>query len=32
MHLIRDCWSENPAERPKIKTVKTLLRSMNTGK
>ncbi|CAD5229924.1 unnamed protein product [Bursaphelenchus xylophilus] len=31
-HLIRDCWSENPNERPRITTVKTLLQSMNTSK
>ena len=32
LHLIKDCWSENPNERPKMDTVKTLLKSMNTGK
>ncbi|CAD5226277.1 unnamed protein product [Bursaphelenchus okinawaensis] len=31
-HLIRDCWSENPLERPRITTVKTLLESMNTSR
>uniref|UniRef100_A0A7E4VEA1 Guanylate cyclase n=1 Tax=Panagrellus redivivus TaxID=6233 RepID=A0A7E4VEA1_PANRE len=32
LHLIRDCWSENPADRPTITTIKNLLKSMNTGK
>ncbi|KAH7730270.1 Protein GCY-4 [Aphelenchoides avenae] len=32
LHLIRDCWSENPNERPKIETVRSLLKSMNVGR
>ncbi|VDM41191.1 unnamed protein product [Toxocara canis] len=31
LHLVRDCWSENPAERPNAETIKNLLRSMNGG-
>ncbi|KAI6227487.1 Guanylate cyclase [Aphelenchoides fujianensis] len=31
-HLVRDCWSENPSERPRIETVHTLLGSMNTSR
>uniref|UniRef100_A0A915EFH3 Guanylate cyclase n=1 Tax=Ditylenchus dipsaci TaxID=166011 RepID=A0A915EFH3_9BILA len=30
-HLIRDCWTENPSERPKIETIRSLLRSMRNG-
>uniref|UniRef100_A0A914Y8R7 Guanylate cyclase n=1 Tax=Panagrolaimus superbus TaxID=310955 RepID=A0A914Y8R7_9BILA len=32
VHLIKDCWNEIPADRPRMETVKTLLKSMNTGK
>lgn len=31
-HLIRDCWSESPSERPRATTVQTLLHSMNTSR
>ncbi|KAI1701121.1 adenylate and guanylate cyclase catalytic domain-containing protein [Ditylenchus destructor] len=31
-HLVKDCWNENPLERPKIGTVRSLLTSMNTAK
>jgi hypothetical protein len=27
-HLIRDCWCESPADRPKMEMVRTLLRQM----
>ncbi|EPB79952.1 adenylate/guanylate cyclase catalytic domain protein [Ancylostoma ceylanicum] len=30
LHLIRDCWTERPSERPPIDTVKSLMRSMNS--
>ncbi|KAL3100669.1 hypothetical protein niasHT_020948 [Heterodera trifolii] len=32
LHLIKDCWDESPAERPKMETVTALLQSMNTGR
>uniref|UniRef100_A0A914C3U4 Guanylate cyclase domain-containing protein n=1 Tax=Acrobeloides nanus TaxID=290746 RepID=A0A914C3U4_9BILA len=32
IHLIRDCWAENEDERPKIETVKSLLKAMQGGK
>uniref|UniRef100_A0A914HN36 Guanylate cyclase n=1 Tax=Globodera rostochiensis TaxID=31243 RepID=A0A914HN36_GLORO len=32
LHLIKDCWDESPAERPKMETVNALLQSMNTGR
>uniref|UniRef100_A0A914C6E2 guanylate cyclase n=1 Tax=Acrobeloides nanus TaxID=290746 RepID=A0A914C6E2_9BILA len=32
VHLIRDCWAENEDERPKIETVKSLLKAMQGGK
>ncbi|KAJ1364591.1 hypothetical protein KIN20_024713 [Parelaphostrongylus tenuis] len=32
LHMIRDCWSEKPSERPPIKVVKTNMRVMNTSK
>ena len=32
LHLVRDCWNENPADRPKMDTVKSLLRSMHSGR
>ena len=32
LHLVKDCWSETPTERPKMDTVRSLLQSMNTGK
>ncbi|KAF8360859.1 gcy-3, partial [Pristionchus pacificus] len=28
LHLVRDCWSEEPAERPTIEQVKSIMRSM----
>uniref|UniRef100_A0A7E4ZTS6 Guanylate cyclase n=1 Tax=Panagrellus redivivus TaxID=6233 RepID=A0A7E4ZTS6_PANRE len=28
LHLIRDCWDENPAKRPKMDVVKNLMKSM----
>ncbi|PIC50355.1 hypothetical protein B9Z55_001286 [Caenorhabditis nigoni] len=31
-HLIRDCWTEKPSERPPIDQVKSLLKGMNDGK
>ncbi|KAE9548179.1 hypothetical protein FO519_008608 [Halicephalobus sp. NKZ332] len=32
LHLIRDCWSENAHDRPKIETVRSLLKSMVVGR
>lgn len=32
VHLIRDCWTEKPSERPTVDQVKSLLRSMNDGR
>uniref|UniRef100_A0A0N5BER9 guanylate cyclase n=1 Tax=Strongyloides papillosus TaxID=174720 RepID=A0A0N5BER9_STREA len=32
LHLIQDMWSEEPGERPKIETVKKLIKEMNPGK
>uniref|UniRef100_A0AC34FJA6 Guanylate cyclase n=1 Tax=Panagrolaimus sp. ES5 TaxID=591445 RepID=A0AC34FJA6_9BILA len=32
LHLIRDCWSEAPSERPKIEVVRSLLKSMHNGR
>ncbi|CAI2350695.1 unnamed protein product [Caenorhabditis sp. 36 PRJEB53466] len=32
LHLIRDCWTEKPSERPTIEQVKSLLRSMSDGR
>ncbi|KAK5981259.1 Guanylate cyclase domain-containing protein, partial [Trichostrongylus colubriformis] len=32
LHLIRDCWTERPSERPHINMVKSNLRSMNSGR
>ncbi|EGT39195.1 hypothetical protein CAEBREN_31268 [Caenorhabditis brenneri] len=32
LHLIRDCWTEKPSERPSIDQVKSLLKGMNDGK
>ncbi|VDM25435.1 unnamed protein product [Toxocara canis] len=32
IHLIRDCWSEEPEKRPKASTIKTLIRNMNPGR
>ena len=29
IHLIRDCWNENPEKRPKMETVKVLMKNMN---
>uniref|UniRef100_A0A9J2PT80 guanylate cyclase n=3 Tax=Ascaris TaxID=6251 RepID=A0A9J2PT80_ASCLU len=31
IHLIKDCWHENPAERPNAQTLQNLLRSMNSN-
>ncbi|KAF1768995.1 hypothetical protein GCK72_000808 [Caenorhabditis remanei] len=31
-HLIRDCWTEKPSERPSIEQIKSLLKGMNDGK
>ncbi|PIC23837.1 hypothetical protein B9Z55_017393 [Caenorhabditis nigoni] len=32
LHLVRDCWTERPSERPDIKQVSSQLRSMNTNR
>ncbi|KAF8370361.1 hypothetical protein PRIPAC_76790 [Pristionchus pacificus] len=32
LHLIRDCWGENPRDRPTTDTIKSLLRSMHSGR
>ncbi|KAI1717677.1 adenylate and guanylate cyclase catalytic domain-containing protein [Ditylenchus destructor] len=32
VHLLRDCWAENPNDRPKMEMVKQLLKSMNSGR
>ncbi|GMT22899.1 hypothetical protein PFISCL1PPCAC_14196, partial [Pristionchus fissidentatus] len=32
LHLIRDCWSESPADRPAIEQVKSIMRSMVNGR
>uniref|UniRef100_A0A914E7A9 Guanylate cyclase n=1 Tax=Acrobeloides nanus TaxID=290746 RepID=A0A914E7A9_9BILA len=32
LHVIKDSWSDEPSERPKIETIKNLLQSMNTSK
>uniref|UniRef100_A0A914YCS2 guanylate cyclase n=1 Tax=Panagrolaimus superbus TaxID=310955 RepID=A0A914YCS2_9BILA len=32
LHLIRDCWSDEPKDRPTIKVIQTLLKSMQNGK
>uniref|UniRef100_A0A914QB65 Guanylate cyclase n=2 Tax=Panagrolaimus davidi TaxID=227884 RepID=A0A914QB65_9BILA len=32
LHLIRDMWSEAPQERPKIEVVRSLLKSMHSGR
>ncbi|KAK6045723.1 hypothetical protein COOONC_16772 [Cooperia oncophora] len=32
LHLIRDCWTERPSERPPITMVKSNLRSMNSNR
>uniref|UniRef100_A0A1I7XIR4 guanylate cyclase n=1 Tax=Heterorhabditis bacteriophora TaxID=37862 RepID=A0A1I7XIR4_HETBA len=32
LHLIRDCWSEGPRDRPAIDTVRSLMKSMNGGR
>ncbi|KAF1752790.1 hypothetical protein GCK72_019345 [Caenorhabditis remanei] len=32
LHLVRDCWTERPSERPDIKQVFSQLRSMNTNR
>uniref|UniRef100_A0A183U2B2 Guanylate cyclase domain-containing protein n=1 Tax=Toxocara canis TaxID=6265 RepID=A0A183U2B2_TOXCA len=31
LHLIRDCWSEKPEERPKMETVRGVLKAMHHG-
>uniref|UniRef100_A0A8R1HUB2 Guanylate cyclase n=1 Tax=Caenorhabditis japonica TaxID=281687 RepID=A0A8R1HUB2_CAEJA len=32
LHLVRDCWTERPSERPDIKQVASQLRSMNSNR
>ena len=32
LHLIRDCWSDEPKDRPNIKLVQTILKSLHNGK
>ncbi|KAH7718324.1 Protein GCY-20 [Aphelenchoides avenae] len=32
LHLVRDCWAEREGDRPKIETIRSLLRSINTGR
>ncbi|GMR45545.1 hypothetical protein PMAYCL1PPCAC_15740, partial [Pristionchus mayeri] len=32
LHLIRDCWSETPSDRPTIEQVKSIMRSMVSGR
>ncbi|KAF1750990.1 hypothetical protein GCK72_017542 [Caenorhabditis remanei] len=32
LHLVRDCWTERPSERPDVKQVSSQLRSMNTNR
>ncbi|EGT49931.1 hypothetical protein CAEBREN_31804 [Caenorhabditis brenneri] len=32
LHLVRDCWTERPSERPDIRQVASQLRSMNTNR
>uniref|UniRef100_A0A914YCN1 Guanylate cyclase n=1 Tax=Panagrolaimus superbus TaxID=310955 RepID=A0A914YCN1_9BILA len=32
LHLIRDCWADNPNDRPKIETVRSLMKSMVSGR
>ncbi|CAI5451736.1 unnamed protein product [Caenorhabditis angaria] len=32
IHLIRDCWTERPSERPNISQIKSHLNSMNDGR
>ena len=32
LHLIRDCWADGPTERPKIETVRSLMKSMVSGR
>ncbi|GMT23962.1 hypothetical protein PFISCL1PPCAC_28592, partial [Pristionchus fissidentatus] len=32
LHLVRDSWSENPSDRPTVDTIRSLLRSMNSGR
>uniref|UniRef100_A0A0K0EFB5 Guanylate cyclase n=2 Tax=Strongyloides stercoralis TaxID=6248 RepID=A0A0K0EFB5_STRER len=32
LHLIKDCWSENPTDRPKTSTIKSLLKSIHSNK
>ncbi|CAD6192410.1 unnamed protein product [Caenorhabditis auriculariae] len=31
-HLIRECWEENPQNRPSIETINKLMRNMNDGR
>ncbi|KAI6186553.1 Guanylate cyclase [Aphelenchoides besseyi] len=31
-HLIRDCWSEEPAQRPKSEQIRAVLKSLNGGR
>ncbi|CAB3396880.1 unnamed protein product [Caenorhabditis bovis] len=32
LHMIRDCWTERPSERPDIETVRSQLRGMNSNR
>uniref|UniRef100_A0A8R1DIF4 Guanylate cyclase n=1 Tax=Caenorhabditis japonica TaxID=281687 RepID=A0A8R1DIF4_CAEJA len=32
LHLVRDCWTEKPSERPTIDQVKSQMKSMNDGR
>ena len=30
IHLVRDCWNENPEKRPPMETVKALMKNMSS--
>lgn len=32
MHLVRDCWSEEPEHRPKADIIRSMLKSFNNGR
>ena len=32
LHLIRDCWDEDPKQRPNIDMVNKLMKNMNSGR